>query len=72
MPATKTTIETRSELDAFLANPERDWSKAILYGLVLSPEPLEQRLLLEKPTGAVLIGCTMKPKIGRASCRERV
>jgi predicted Rossmann-fold nucleotide-binding protein len=63
MPVTKTTIETHSELDAFLANSERDWSKAIVYGLVLGPKQLEQRLLREEPTGAVLIGCTVQPRL---------
>jgi predicted Rossmann-fold nucleotide-binding protein len=63
MPVTKTTIETRPELDAFLADPARDWSKAILYGLVLSPRPLERRLLREKPNEAVLIGCTVPARL---------
>ena len=63
MPVKKTDIESQPELEAFLANPARDWSKAILHGLDLSPKPLEQRLLRETPKGAVLIGCTAQPRL---------
>ena len=59
----KTDIETQLELDAFLANPARDWSKAILHGLDLSLGSIERRLLREKPAGAVLIGCTAQPRL---------
>ena len=54
---TKTTIEERSELEAFLANPARDWSNAILLGLDLGSGPDEHALMGETPKGAVLIGC---------------
>jgi predicted Rossmann-fold nucleotide-binding protein len=60
---TKTEIESQSELEAFLANPLRDWSKTILHGMDLVPGPLEQRLLNETPNGAVLIGCVARPEL---------
>jgi len=66
----KIEIETQPELDAFLANPARDWSKAILHGLDLSPGPVEQRLLKEAPKGAVLIGCIMQPALAARFARQ--
>src|ERR1022692_4755050 len=61
MPVTKTDIETLPEFATFLANPARDWSKTILLGLDLCSAPIEQDLLKETPTGAVLIGCIAQP-----------
>jgi predicted Rossmann-fold nucleotide-binding protein len=60
---TKTDIESRSQLKAFLADPERDWSRVILHGLKLHRGALQKRLLREKPKGAVLIGCVTRPKL---------
>jgi len=61
MLVTKTDIETLPALATFLANPARDWSKTILLGLDLRSGPIEQDLLKETPTGAVLIGCIAQP-----------
>jgi predicted Rossmann-fold nucleotide-binding protein len=63
MPVTKTDIETMPALAAFLANPARDWSKTILQGMDLRSGPVEQALLRETPTGAVLIGCHVHPTV---------
>jgi predicted Rossmann-fold nucleotide-binding protein len=59
----KTDIESRSELKAFLADPARDWSKTILHGVNLRRGQLQKKLLKEKPTGSVLIGCVARPKL---------
>ena len=67
---TKTTIEELSELNAFLADPARDWSKIILLGMDLSFGPVAQVLLREKPKGAVLIGCIAQPALAARFARH--